>query len=63
MPVSIINYIKILYYDRIDVSEGTDANKTSASRECDICHYWFFLNFSFNQMSAIDVMIYDVYKP
>ena len=22
-------------------------NKTSASKECDIYHYWYFLNFSF----------------
>ena len=29
----------MLYYDRIDVSEGIDANKTSASKECDACHY------------------------
>ena len=29
-------------YDRIDVSEGIDVNKTSASKECDICHYWYF---------------------
>ena len=29
----------MLYYDRIDVSEGIDINnKTSASKECDICH-------------------------
>ena len=27
------------YYDRIDVSEGIDVNKTSASKECDIYHY------------------------
>ena len=25
--------------DRIDVSEGIDVNKASASKECDICHY------------------------
>ena len=31
----------------IDVSEGTDVNKTSASKESDICQYWCFLNFSF----------------
>ena len=37
----------MLYYDRIDVSEGIDVNKTSASKECDVCHYWYFLNFSF----------------
>ena len=28
----------MLYYDRIDVSEGIDVNKTSASKECDACH-------------------------
>ena len=37
----------MLYFDRIDISEGTDINKTSASKECDICHYWYFLNYSF----------------
>ena len=29
----------MLCYDRIDVSEGTDINKTSSSKECDIYHY------------------------
>ena len=29
----------MLYYDRIDVSEGIDVNKTSASKQCDIYHY------------------------
>ena len=37
----------MLYFDRIDVSEGIDVNKTSASKECDVCHYWYFLNYSF----------------
>ena len=37
----------MLYFDRIDVSERIDISKTSASKECDICHYWFFLNYSF----------------
>ena len=37
----------MLYYDRIDVSEGSDVNKTSPSREYDICHYWYFLNHNF----------------
>ena len=31
----------MLYFDRIDV------NRTSASKEYDICHYWYFLNYSF----------------
>ena len=34
----------MLEYDRIDISEGIDINKTSASKECDICHYWYFLD-------------------
>ena len=34
----------MLYYDRIDVSKGIDINKTSESKECDVCHYWYFLD-------------------
>ena len=34
-------------YDRIDISEGIDINKTSASKECDICRYWYFKYISF----------------
>ena len=37
----------MLYYNTIDVSEGINVNKTSASKECDACHYWYFLNCSF----------------
>ena len=37
----------MLEYDRINISEGIDINKTNASKECDICHYWYFLNKSF----------------
>ena len=37
--------MKMLYYDRIDVSEGIHVIKTSASKDCDICHYWYFLNY------------------
>ena len=49
-----MNNIKMLYFDRIDVSAVTDVK--SASKKCDICHYWYFLCYSFNQMSAIDIM-------
>ena len=37
----------MLYVNRIDVSEEINVNKTSALKECDICHYWYFLNYSF----------------
>ena len=29
----------MIQYERIDVSPGIDLNKTSASKECMICHY------------------------
>ena len=32
----------MLYYDRINISELIDANKTRDSKECDICPYWYF---------------------
>ena len=37
----------MLYFHRISFSEGIDVNKTSASKECDIRHYCYFLNYSF----------------
>ena len=39
--------LKILYFDRTEVSERIDVNETSASKDCDISHYWYFLNCSF----------------
>ena len=41
----------MLYFNKIDVSEEVDVNKTSVSKECEICHYWYFLNkgFKFQQ--------------
>ena len=39
--------LEMLHFDRIKVSEGIGVNKTSASKECDICRYWHFLNYSF----------------
>ena len=32
-----MNNVKMLYFERTDVSKGTDASKTSNSRECGIC--------------------------
>ena len=34
----------MLEYDEIDVSEGIDVNKTNKSKECMLCHYWYFLD-------------------
>ena len=38
----------MLEYDRIDVSEGIDVDKTNKSKECKICHYWYFLDKNFS---------------
>ena len=37
----------MLEYDRISISEGIDINKINASKECDICHHWYFLDKNF----------------
>ena len=50
----------MLCCDRIGVSEGIGVNKTSASKDYDVCHYRYFSNFSFKiQLSLVDVMIYQ----
>ena len=38
----------MLEYDKIDISEGIDINKTNDSKECMLCHYWYFLNKNFS---------------
>ena len=37
----------MLQYEKIDVSEGIDTNKTSASRKCMLCHYRYFRDVGF----------------
>ena len=37
----------------MDISEGIDINKTRASKKCDICHYWYFLDKNFNYESYL----------
>ena len=37
----------MLEYDRIDISEGININKTSASKECRFFHYWYFKDIGF----------------
>ena len=37
----------MLGYDKIDISEGINVNKRNLSKECDICHYWYFKDIGF----------------
>ena len=38
----------MLEYDKIDISEGIDIDKTNKSRKCDIYYYWYFPDKNFN---------------
>ena len=38
----------MIKYDRTDISEQIDVNKTNKSKECKFCHYWHFLNKNFS---------------
>ena len=38
----------MLEYEKIDISEGIDVNKSINSKECNVFHYCFFLNRNFN---------------
>ena len=37
----------MLEYNRIDISERIDVNKTNLLKECDIRHYWCFKDIGF----------------
>ena len=50
----------MLHFDKIDISQGIDINKTSASKECDVCHYWYFLDKGFKFQPNICNGCYDV---
>ena len=34
--------VKMLQCEKPDVSAGIDINKTRTSKECVLCHYWYF---------------------
>ena len=36
-----------LRYETIDISEEIDINKISLSKECMLCHYWYFEDLEF----------------
>ena len=37
----------MLQYEKIDASEGIGINKTSASKQCMLCHFWYFKDVGF----------------
>ena len=51
---------KILEYARIHISEEINVNKTSASKECDICHYWYFKDIGFKYEPCLCIGRHDL---
>ena len=43
----------MLQYERIDISEGIDFEKTNKSVECMICHYWYFKDIGFKYQQYV----------
>ena len=37
----------MIRYQKIHISEGIDINKVNASKECELCHNWFFKDIGF----------------
>ena len=52
----------MMKYERIDISEEIDSDKTGLSRECVICHYWILkmLDLNLSQIFVINVVL-DVF--
>ena len=50
----------MLCFDRTNISEGIDVNKTSPSKECYNCHYWYFLKYSFKFKSNVCNRYHDL---
>ena len=38
----------MLVYEKIDISDGIDVGMSDKSKECTLCHYWYFLDKSFS---------------
>ena len=41
-------FIKMLVYEKIDISDGIDVNMSDKSIECTLCRYWYFSDKSFS---------------
>ena len=43
-----MTFKKKLAYERIDISDGINVNKSCESKGCTLCHYWYFFDTSFS---------------
>ena len=45
----------MLYYDRIDVSQGIDVNKTNASKDYYVCHDLLMMSVNFGDINILNM--------
>ena len=50
----------MLQNKKIDVSEAINVNKTNASKECLLCHYWYFKDIGFKFEKHVCNKCHDV---
>ena len=58
--------IKTLQFEWIDVLEEIDINKSNESKECMLCHYWYFKDISYKFVPHVCgchdmlIMVYEI---
>ena len=57
----------MLHYERIDISEEIDFDKSDKSKQCMICHYWYFKDIGYkyethvcNKCNDLLMVVYDL---
>ena len=57
----------MIQYERIDISEGIDHDRSGKSKECMICHYWYFKDIGYkyephvcNGCHDLSMFVYDL---
>lgn len=50
----------MLNLERVDVFEGINVDKTRASKECNVCHYWYSLDKGLQFQSSVSNSFHDV---
>ena len=50
----------MIQYERIDVSEEIDLSKTSTSKDCMICRYWYILDIGYKYEPHVCNKCYDI---
>ena len=53
-------YVKMLYYDRIDASEGNYVNKSNRPKECMIFHHCYLLCKCYKYGSEVSNGFHDI---